>query len=33
VIAVGIDDFALKKRQRYGTMMVDLTTHKLIDRR
>ena len=25
------DDFTLKKRQRYGIMMVDLETRKLID--
>jgi transposase len=31
VIAVCIDDFALKKRQRYGTVMFDLETHKLVD--
>ena len=31
VFAVSIDDFALKKRQRYGTMMVDLQSRKLID--
>jgi len=31
VTAVCIDDFALKKRQRYGTIMVDLHSHKLID--
>lgn len=29
--AVCIDDFALKKRQRYGTVMVDLETHKIVD--
>jgi transposase len=28
---VCIDDFALKKRQRYGTVMVDYETHKIID--
>jgi len=31
ITAVCIDDFALKKRQRYGTVMVDLKSHKLID--
>ena len=31
VTAICIDDFALKKRQRYGTLMVDLQSHKLID--
>jgi predicted transcriptional regulator len=29
--SVCIDDFALKKRQRYGTVMVDMETHKTID--
>jgi transposase len=28
---VCIDDFALKKRQTYGTVMVDLTSHRIID--
>lgn len=28
---VCIDDFALKKRQSYGTVMVDIHTHKIID--
>jgi len=31
VIAVCVDDFALKKRQRYGTVMVDLHSRKLLD--
>ena len=31
VISVCIDDFALKKRQRYGTVMVDLETRKIVD--
>lgn len=31
VVAICIDDFALKKRQRYGTIMVDLYSRKLID--
>ena len=31
VTAVCIDDFALKKRQRYGSVMVDLESHKVID--
>ncbi|WP_257155359.1 transposase [Bacillus cereus] len=26
-----MDDFAIKKRQRYGTIMVDIETHKIID--
>jgi len=30
-VAVCIDDFALKKRQRYGTIMVDLDTHRIVD--
>jgi transposase len=29
--AVCIDDFALKRRQRYGTIMVDIDTRKIID--
>ena len=29
--AACIDDFALKKRQRYGTVMVDLETRKIVD--
>ena len=28
---VCIDDFALKKRQRYGTVMVDIDEHRIID--
>jgi len=28
---VCIDDFALKKRQRYGTVMVDIETRKIVD--
>lgn len=28
---VCIDDFALKKRQRYGTVMIDIETHKIVD--
>ncbi|QPW46708.1 transposase [Bacillus thuringiensis] len=31
VTKVCIDDFAIKKRQRYGTIMVDIETHKIID--
>ncbi len=31
ITAVCIDDFALKKRQRYGTVMVDMETHKIVD--
>lgn len=26
-----IDDFAIKKRQEYGTIMIDIHTHKIID--
>lgn len=29
--AVCIDDFALKKRHKYGTIMVDIETHQIID--
>ena len=28
---VCIDDFALKKRHRYGTVMVDVATHRIVD--
>lgn len=28
---IGIDDFAWKKGQRYGTILVDLLTHQVID--
>ena len=31
VKAVCIDDFALKKRQRYGTIMVDYESKRIID--
>jgi predicted transcriptional regulator len=31
ISVVCIDDFALKKRQRYGTVMVDMETHKIVD--
>ena len=31
VISVCIDDFALKKRTRYGTVMVNVETHKIVD--
>jgi transposase len=31
VVKVCIDDFALKKRQRYGTVMVDMETRKIVD--
>ena len=31
IVSVCIDDFALKKRQRYGTVMVNLETHKIVD--
>ncbi|MGL4730878.1 MAG: transposase [Clostridium sp.] len=31
ITAVCIDDFALKKRYRYGTVMIDINTHKVID--
>ena len=26
-----IDDFALKKRHNYGTVMIDIETHQIID--
>ena len=26
-----IDDFALKKRHNYGTVMIDIETHKIVD--
>jgi len=31
ITTVCIDDFAMKKRQRYGTVMVDIETHKIVD--
>ncbi|WP_242319030.1 transposase [Bacillus cereus group sp. BfR-BA-01349] len=31
ITKVCIDDFAIKKRRRYGTIMVDIETHKIID--
>ena len=31
VFSVCIDDFALKKRQRYGTVMVDVESRKIVD--
>ncbi|MEY8000956.1 transposase [Clostridium sp. Mt-5] len=31
VIEVCIDDFALKKRESYGTIMVDIKTHRILD--
>lgn len=31
VTIVCIDDFALKKREKYGTIMVDVKTHSIID--
>jgi len=31
IINVCIDDFALKKRQRYGTVMVNVENHKIVD--
>ena len=29
--AVCIDDFALKKRHKYGTIMIDIESHRIID--
>jgi predicted transcriptional regulator len=31
IISVCIDDFAIKKRQRYGTVMVNVDNHKIVD--
>lgn len=31
IVSVCIDDFALKKRQRYGTVMVNVDNHKIVD--
>ena len=31
IISVCIDDFALKKRQRYGTVMINVETRKIVD--
>jgi transposase len=32
VSGICIDDFALKKRLSYGTIMVDISTHRIVDR-
>ena len=31
ILYIGIDDFALKKRQRYGTVMVNTETRQIVD--
>ncbi|WP_061996554.1 transposase [Clostridium sp. ATCC 25772] len=31
ITKICIDDFDVKKRQKYGTMMVDIDTHQIID--
>ena len=31
VTKVCIDDFAFRKRKTYGTIMVDIDTHRIID--
>lgn len=31
ILRVCIDDFAFKKRYSYGTIMVDLDSHRIID--
>lgn len=31
VTMICIDDFALRKREKYGTVMVDVRTHAIVD--